>query len=236
MDLPPPSFHPCVLIAPLDWGLGHATRCIPIVQELITNNCNVLLAGEGKVEALLKREFPQVKFLKLGGYNITYGKDRWVAVGKLLLQIPKIIKVMDEEHNWLNGIIKAHKINAVISDNRYGLFSENIYSVFITHQLRIKTSLGNATDNLLQKLNYKYVNAFDECWVPDVATIPNLAADLSHPLKSPVVPVHYLGALSRMKNGSVNDEQHILILLSGPEPQRTIIEVLLLEQLKKRFC
>jgi UDP-N-acetylglucosamine transferase subunit ALG13 len=129
--------------------------------------------------------------------------------------------------------METHKINAVISDNRYGLFNEAIYSVFITHQLLIKTSLGNAADEALQKLNYEYVNAFDECWVPDVAGLPNLSGDLSHPQKMPAIPVHYPGALSRMKRGKLNGGRHLLILLSGPEPQRTQLEELLITQLER---
>ncbi len=227
------TFKPRILVAPLDWGLGHATRCIPIIHQLLNNNCEVLLAAEAKIKNLLEAEFPHLVFLELKGYNIQFGKTGWEVFGKLLLQIPKIIEAMDEEHDWLNKVIDEHHIDAVISDNRYGLFNERIHSVFITHQLLIKTSLGNAADKIFQKLNYEYVNAYNECWVPDVKEENNLSGDLSHPEKMPDVPVHYLGALSRF---NVNDEKkienHLLIMLSGPEPQRTILEDQLIEQLK----
>ena len=134
----------------------------------------------------------------------------------MLLQIPKMIEAMDEEHDWLEGIITEHGINAVISDNRYGLFNEKIPSVFITHQLLIKTSLGNTADKLLQKLNYEYINAFSECWVPDVETTQNLSGDLSHPEKAPTIPVHYIGALSRFGKKNETAGKHLLIQLSGP--------------------
>ncbi len=137
------QFKPRILVAPLDWGLGHATRCIPIISQLLNNDCEVLLAGEGKIKNILQTEFPQSFFLELKGYNIRYGKTGWESFGKLLLQIPKIIEVVDEEHEWLHNKIEEHKIDAVISDNRFGLFNEKIYSVFITHQLLIKSSSSN---------------------------------------------------------------------------------------------
>ena len=228
------TLKPRILVAPLDWGLGHATRCIPIIHQLINNNCEVLLAAEGKIKSLLEAEFPHPLFLELKGYNIQFGKTGWEVFGKLLLQIPKIIEAIDEEHNWLNNVVDEYEIDAVISDNRYGLFNERIYSVFITHQLLIKTSLGNAADKLFQKLNYEYVNAYNECWVPDVEEENNLSGDLSHPEKMPDIPVHYIGALSRfIDNDEKKSEDHLLIMLSGPEPQRTILEDQLLEQLKQ---
>ena len=52
-----PSAKPRILLAPLEWGLGHATRCIPIINELIKQNCEVLIAVEGATEHLLKKEF-----------------------------------------------------------------------------------------------------------------------------------------------------------------------------------
>ncbi len=131
-------------------------------------------------------------------------------------------------------MIEEHQIDAVISDNRYGLFNEKIHSVFIAHQLLIKTSLGHTADKLLQKLNYEYINAFNECWVPDVAGANNLSGDLSHPAIMPDIPVHYLGTLSRFEEEDLNrSEEHLLVMLSGQEPQRTIFEELLLEQLKQ---
>ncbi len=226
------TLRPRILVAPLDWGLGHATRCVPLIKELLTTNCEVLLAGEGAVAHLLSTEFPELTLLSLKGYNVSYGKNGWELFGKLLLQVPKLIEAIDEEHNWLQNAIIVHRIDAVISDNRFGFFNETIPSVFITHQLLIKTGLGATADELLQKLAYEYVNAFTECWVPDVATVPNLAADLAHPQKVPAVPVHYIGALSRLKKASAT-KQHLLIILSGPEPQRTLLETTIVQQLER---
>ena len=233
MDSPSFTSRPRVLVAPLDWGLGHATRCVPLIRALVSEECEVILAGEGKTEALLRAEFPQLEVLPLKGYNINYGKSGWELFAKLLMQVPAIIETMDEEHEWLKVAVKEHRIDAVISDNRYGLYHEETFSVFITHQLLVKTTLGATADELLQKLQYQYINAFTECWVPDIESAPGLAADLSHPKNLLEIPLHYLGPLSRLKKGPEVEGKHLLVLLSGPEPQRTLLEEALLLQLER---
>jgi UDP-N-acetylglucosamine transferase subunit ALG13 len=223
---------PKILVAPLDWGLGHATRCIPLIRELINKDCEVLLAAEGKTEILLRTEFPQLIMLPLKGYRINYGKTAWQSIGKLLLQIPKIIKAIEDEQKWLEEIIEEYQFNAVISDNRYGLNHKSLHSIIIIHQLLIKTSLGNMADKILQGLHYQYISEFNGCWVPDAEEEMNLAGDLSHPKKKPSIPVRYIGPQSRLEfSDHYLLNKPLLVMLSGPEPQRTILENQLLDQL-----
>jgi len=227
-----------LLVAPLDWGLGHATRCIPIIKALLNQNCKIWLAGEGAQEVLLRKEFPELPFLPLEGYRVGYSASR--MTGKILLQVPKIINAIKTENRWLKEKVKELGFNAVISDNRYGLCHENIPCIFITHQLYIKTGLGKWSEWLLQNQNYKLINCFSECWVPDEEGENNLAGELSHPGKMPAVPVKYIGPLSRFvrmdsygeKRGIIETKNHLLILLSGPEPQRTIFEKKIFGDLK----
>ena len=212
-----------LLVAPLDWGLGHATRCVPIIRDLLNNDCEVWLAGEGVQENLLREEFSSLPFLPLKGYRIRYSKKG--LTGKLILQIPSILRSIKEENNWLKEQVAKQGFDAVISDNRYGLYHEKVFSVFITHQLRIKSSLGKLSEDLLQKWNYKLISKFNECWVPDGEGGNNLAGELSHPGKLPSIPVKYIGPLSRFKKMAIEEvKDHLLIILSGPEPQRTILE------------
>lgn len=219
-----------LLVAPLDWGLGHATRCVPIIRDLLNNDCEVLLAGEGAQEKLLREEFPSLAFLPLKGYRIGYARKGLTA--KLLLQIPSILRSINEENNWLKEQVNTYRLDAVISDNRYGLYHTNVFSVFITHQLRIKSSLGNLSEEILQKLNYRLINKFNECWVPDDEGENNLAGELSHPNKLPSISLKYIGALSRFKKLDIEEvKDHLLIILSGPEPQRTIFENKIIEEL-----
>ena len=217
-----------ILLAPLDWGLGHATRCIPIICGLIEQGHTVLIAAEGPTKKLLEQEFPNIEYLPLKGYKVKYAKRKSTLAFSILRQIPKIIGIIIFENNWLNRIIENKKIDIVISDNRFGLYNKNAHCVFITHQLLIKTPF---LQGLLQKLNYRFINKFNECWVPDFYDEPSLADRLSHPKKMPSIPVRDLGLLSRFKKPKEVELQHILILLSGPEPQRTILEQKILKQL-----
>ncbi|HEU4632675.1 MAG TPA: glycosyltransferase [Flavisolibacter sp.] len=226
------SSKPKVLVAPLDWGLGHATRCIPIIKALINQGCTVFLAGEGSTKILLQKEFPQLNFLPLKGYRVRYAKHQWMLPFSIVAQIPKILLAIKKENNWLRTVAEKYSIDAVISDNRFGLSHRAIPCVFMTHQLSIKSGFGNPADRWLQQLNYRFINRFSECWVPDSENENNLGGELSHPKSLPAVPVKYMGTLSRFRDPLEENPKHILILLSGPEPQRTIFEALLLEQLK----
>lgn len=229
MDRPVTS--PKVLVAPLDWGLGHATRCIPVIRALLGAGCTVLLAGDGKVKVLLQQEFPQLRFLHLRGYNIQYASTSWGLPLKIVAQIPSLLSAIQKEKQWLQNIVWKEGLDAVVSDNRYGLHHPKIFSVFITHQLLIKAP-SNLAEAFLQWLNYNYINQFDECWIPDAEGEMNLTAELSHPLNKPGIPLRYIGALSRFTEKGAKREKHLLIILSGPEPQRTLLEKFVVKQLE----
>ncbi len=222
-----------ILIAPLDWGLGHATRCIPIINHLLKLQCNVVIATEGKQHNLLKNEFPQLQFVHLSGYNVRYSNKKRFFNLKIIFQLPKLIYAIRKEKKWLQQYLLNNKINAVISDNRYGLFHISVQSIFITHQLTIKANFP-FIEKMLQKLNYRHINHFSACWVPDQCGKNTLAGKLSHPAILPAIPVTYIGVLSRFQilNSTIK-RYKLLIVLSGPEPQRTLLEKMLLQQLEK---
>lgn len=226
-----PSRRLRILIAPLDWGLGHTTRCIPIIYALLNAGASVWLAGEKNTETILKKEFPQLPFILLRGYNVQYSKNKIFFFTKLLSQVPAIKRIILYEHKWLQKVVKDYEIDGVISDNRFGLYHATTPVIFITHQLHIET--GNKWLNILtQKINYSYINRFSQCWVPDVESGSNLAGKLSHPNKRPSIPVKYLGIVSRFKKQEQKIVNDLLVVLSGPEPQRSIFESIILEQLK----
>jgi predicted glycosyltransferase len=223
------------LIAPLDWGLGHATRCIPLIRFLLQHDNNLIVCGEGQVAALLKKEFPQIKILDLKGYRISYPKQRQFFILKILAQLPKMLVAVRREKKWLNKIIKQHHVDVVISDNRLGLYHSAAHTIFITHQLGIKT--GNSLlDIVARRINYYFINKYDECWVPDIEGENSIAGELSHPIQMPAIPVKYIGLLSRFNRESVSSKKNIAVIISGPEPQRTILEKTLVVQLKNIGC
>jgi uncharacterized protein (TIGR00661 family) len=225
---------PVVLLAPLDWGLGHTTRCIPIIKELLGLDCEVLVACNQKQKLLLREEFSSIDFVHLNGYEIRYGKNRLRTLLNLLVQGPKIFNKISRERRWLREFLIKNNVNAVISDNRYGLFSDTVTCIFITHQLRVISGMGKIVDHLIQKFLYSYISRFNACWIPDWKDPTcNAGGQLSHPQKFPGLAVHYLGCLSRFEKCSNHSKKiDLLIILSGPEPQRTILEKIIFSQLK----
>ncbi|MGX5818215.1 glycosyltransferase [Chitinophaga lutea] len=225
--------HKKILIAPLDWGLGHATRDIPLIRELLNAGCEVLIAAEGKHAALLSAEFPELTVLPLPGYGISYSRKGIFFGLKIARQVPRIIRAVRSEQAWLRRVVDEHGISAVISDNRFGLYHDRIPTVFITHQLLIKTPFGGPAEKLLQQINYRYIRRYTHCWIPDFAGKTNLAGELAHPADIPA-NARYIGCLSRFEtNPAVRRQYDILALISGPEPQRTNLETLLLRQLRE---
>lgn len=220
-----------VLIAPLDWGLGHATRCIPIIKELQRYPLRIIIAGDGAVLALLKQEFPQLEFIPLPGYKIKYSKNkRWFLL-RLLIQFPGVLYSLLREHRWLNKVKQELNLSAVISDNRFGLFNRSIVSVYITHQLSVKTG-NKLSDKIATRIHQRCSKNYTQCWIPDFGIKKNLAGDLSRTVKLRHLDV-YMGCLSRFEKKPGSEiTMELLVVLSGPEPQRTIFEKLLLEQLK----
>lgn len=225
---------PLVLIAPLDWGLGHTTRCIPLIRELINLGCDVIIACNSTQKELLRQEFPTISYTHLAGYDIRYGQTRWITFARLILQSLKILMKIKQERRWLRHFLTSRPVDALISDNRFGLYTTGIPTVFMTHQLCIKTGLGSFADLVARRWNYRLIGRFTTCWVPDKAGNPSLAGELSHPARMPAVPVAYIGGLSRFEPCSGPTEASgLLIILSGPEPQRSNFEALLLQQIKE---
>lgn len=219
-----------VLVAPLEWGLGHATRCIPIIRELLIQGCEVLIAAEAEARALLAKEFSQLQFLDLKGYRMRYSRKGYWLPLKILIQFPKMLSSIRRENRWLKKVIIEHAIDAVISDNRFGFYNSTVPCVYITHQLTIKT--GNSfTERIAQRIHYRFINKFTTCWIPDYEGKVNLAGALSHPTHLPKTPVRYIGPLSRFEKKEVEKKYDLAAIISGPEPQRTIFEELLLDQL-----
>lgn len=225
------KFNNTILVAPLDWGLGHSTRCIPLIKHLQLLGSKIIIAAEGAQEKLLKQEFPLLEFVHLPGYHIQYSNNKQFFTLKILFQLPEIYRAIKNEKKWLNNFITTRSVDAVISDNRYGLYHAKVKCVFITHQLNVKAPFALA-EKLIRKLNYRFINKFSACWIPDEEGNLNFAGKLSHPKILPSIPVSYLGGLSRFDKKEVSIKYDVLIVISGPEPQRTVFENKMLAELQ----
>ncbi len=222
-----------VLVAPLDWGLGHATRCIPVIRKLIRQGDEVLIASDGKIEKLLKKEFPELTFVFLRGYDVSYSSFLPMLLS-MILQLPKICWRIFREHKELEKIILRYKIDMVISDNRYGLWNKKIHSVFITHQVMIKCPPTlRFLEPVLYRIHKYFISKYNECRIPDDEK--KLSGDLAH--HYPLPPnAKFIGILSRWKGEKKHSSEKkydVIGIASGPEPHRTKFEELLIEQIKK---
>ncbi len=208
--------------------MGHATRCIPIIHALLKANYEPVLASDGEALLLLQKEFPLLKSVELPSYNIRYPKKGKNLRFKLLLQLPFIISAVKREQKIISQFIEKESIAGIISDNRFGVFSKKVPSVYITHQLKV---LSGKTTFITSKIHQQYIKKFDECWVPDTEENPNFSGDLGH-LKKHNFKLKYIGVLSRFHPKESEIKYDLLLLLSGLEPQRTLLENKLLNELK----
>lgn len=220
-----------ILIAPLDWGLGHTARCVPIIRSILRRGHIPIVAGNSWQRSFIEKTFAAINFIHLDGYNVIYSEWNRFAQAGLISQLPGLMKTINNEHKWLQPAAKELGINGIISDNRYGLYHPHIPSVIVTHQLQVQTGMGTFTDRSVQKLHYKYLDRFSETWVADVPGTPNLGGKLSH---TAMLPRHvkYIGLLSQLteKKQETTSDGSLLILLSGPEPQRSILSGILWQQ------
>lgn len=229
-----------ILFTALNWGLGHASRSIPIIRTLQQNGHTLVLATDGIPLKLWQKEFPETTCVELPNSNLQYSKTGKLGL-KLLLQVPRIIRSYFNDKQATRKIIKQYKIDAIISDNRFGTVSNRIPSYFISHQLTVKSPF---LSGLVTLIHSAIINQFQAVFVPDLSnnSTTNLAGALSVAPKSIRIPIHYIGAISRFSFFRVDpklaDEATFsqlsydyVAVLSGPEPQRTLLETELLHRL-----
>jgi len=217
------------MVAPLNWGLGHATRCIPIINTLLNHNFNVLIASDGAALELLKKEFPTLESFELPSYNIQYPLKGSFFKLKMITAMPQFYKTMATEKKMLKKIVEERKIDGIISDNRFGVRASGIPCVYITHQLNV---LSGSTTFFSTWLHQRIIKKFDICWVPDVNDAAlNHSGKMGHVEKS-VFPIKYFGIMGRMEKKPKPKQIDILAILSGPEPQRSQFERILIQELQ----
>ena len=222
-----------ILFAIMGWGLGHATRCIPIIKSLIKDN-HVILASNGISALLLQQEFPTLKYIDYPDYAVKYPKNRIMLLPFITFQLPSIIIKLIKEYNQTQHVVKDEKIDIIISDSRYGTFSKGIPTFFIMHQLRFKLDgIFKTIEFLGEWFNYFMFKKYTEVIIPDVKMIPNLTGDLTHSGKIARHPkLHYLGVFCSVSKLNIKEDIDYLFSVSGPEVQRTLFENIILDQIK----
>jgi len=231
-DNPPPS-QKRILYAVLNWGLGHAAESVPLIRTLSENN-QVILAATGRALTFLRNEFPQLPCIDLPDYSIQYADNRWLLVPKLIIQLPGMLRGLWKEHRQTEKIVSEAGIDLIISDNRYGVYSRNVPSFFITHQLRFRLPAQLRKFEIISEwFNRWYFRKYTGVLVLDEEGKENIAGELTHSGKICQHPkLTYIGLWSTVHKENVLQDIDVLAVVSGPEPHREIFGQKVIEQLK----
>lgn len=211
----------------LNWGLGHASRSLPIIKEYIGQGHEVIAASDGEALAMLRRELPDYLVMELPGYGILYS-SRYMPLN-MVRYGPGMLRTMKAEHDLTKAIVAHHKIDAIVSDNRYGCYLPGTPSALITHQLQVFTG-NKILDVYIRRQIRAWIKKFDEIWIPDNLPPGNITGELSGIDVSPL-PKHYLGIISELTSQPKKGKYDAVAVISGPEPQRTNFEQILVQQL-----
>lgn len=215
-----------ILVAPLNWGLGHASRCVPLIQRFLDEGHEIILGGDGESLTLLRKHFPTLRYVYLAPLNLRYSKGSrqvWVMIKTL----PKLIAWSFKDHAMLAAVLREEPIDRVISDNRFGLYNRHTECIYMTHQLHIMLPKGwRWAESLAARLHARVYARFNKVWIPDCKEIEkSLSGKLSHRKAD----VEFIGPLSRFEMSRYRDIEisksyDVVAVLSGLEPQRTMLE------------
>lgn len=224
-----------VFVAALEWGIGHTTRVVPLIQQQIDSGNKVVIGAVQQQILIYKEHFADLPIVLLPASTPVYSKGN-NQIFSILKFIPRFLLTINRDHKFLKKVITKYGFDMVISDNRYGLYNRKIKSILITHQLNIQLPdsikfLQKPINNLIKK----NINRFDKCQIPDFCGPDNLSGRLSFPLTGLKCEIEYINPLSRLslvESEKVQNYPELLIIISGPEKQRTVFEKLVLNSLQ----
>ncbi len=225
-----------ILVCPLDWGLGHATRCVPLIRALLANGHEVAIGASGGGLRLLRGEFPGLECFDLPGYRVRYARSAAAFLPVMLAQLPAVLLGFRAERKLLQEQLALHPRDLVISDGRYGLKVDGTPCIFITHQVGIRIPGGfpgrALAERILRGLNLAKLRRFDRVWIPDHSGDLSLSGDLGRAVPPPI-GFEWIGPLSRFEpeGKALPTGVDILAVVSGPEPQRGLFEAALRREL-----
>ncbi len=222
-----------ILVAPLNWGLGHASRCVPLIQRFLDEGHEVILGGDGESLTLLRRHFPGLRYVYLAPLHLRYGRGK-SQVWAMIKALPRLLRWAIQDHTMLQAVLREEHIDRVVSDNRFGLYSRHTECVYLTHQLHIRLPEGwRWAEPIAAKIHARIYTRYNKVWVPDYEDFEqSLAGELSHPQKGQWTrdKGQYIGPLSRFQNNPINQNNlnspsySTVAVLSGLEPHRTLLE------------
>ncbi|MCE2772801.1 MAG: glycosyltransferase [Bacteroidetes bacterium] len=215
-----------ILYGALNWGLGHASRSVPVIRVLQEHGAEVILAAEGRARKLWELEFKNAVFSDIPEYTIRFPEHAYLS-WSLFSQLPQLLRQIQHEQDHVEFAVRQMGIHYVISDNRFGFYSKQVPSVYITHQLQVKSAFGSILPSCWHRA---VMNKFDAVWVPDLPGEDNLSGELGH--DSRVKNVKYIGPQTRLKQVTANELIDTLTICSGPEPMRSQLEQYVVNELR----
>ncbi len=223
-----------VLVSPLSWGLGHATRDLPVIRHLVRRGHKVTIAAIGRALSLLQHELPDIDFVELPDYPTPYTSSRHF-VRKFVAMSPLMLSAVWREGRRVKRLLRRRRFDMILSDNRFNVRSDDIPSFVISHQLRFMVPKGlRRLEGVTEFFNWEYLKPFDRVIVPDNGDpVRNLSGRMSHDLKRlPMEQIYYAGSLASVRCLDLQADVDLFVSISGPEPQRTELERILLDQVR----
>lgn len=223
-----------VFVAPLNWGLGHATRVLPLIRRFLSDGWEVIVAAGGRSGDLLEKEAPQCTYIPFPMYPIRYPRTRFFLSRFMTVIFPQMMMAIMKEKRALIKLVRERKIDLILSDNRFALYRNEIPSILISHQLRyILPWPVSRMEWLPEYFNSRYFNNYDRIIVPDSDDPGSLTGRLSHAMRYiPREKLYYSGILDSVQVADPKPPEDVdfFIIVSGPEPQRTRFEELIFKQ------
>ena len=224
-----------IIYSVCSWGLGHATRSLPVMQRLIDENNEITIISDGRPLELLKKELGnKIEYVNIPDYPMLLSENARQFMAKSIVYWPLFIRKMQSGLSKLTKMLETKKCDIIISDGRYDTYSKKIPSFFISHQMRIMNPLHiRMFETGSEIFNLFFFRRFRGVIVPDYKE-DSLSGNLSHNLKKiDEKKIHYVGILSDFQKKKTKKDIDYLISISGPEPQRTLLEKKLLSQVDK---
>lgn len=222
--------HARILLSPLNWGLGHVSRTVPIIQALIKNQNEVIICCDENQESFYRHFFPSLWYVPHEGYPFQFkGNGRWTK--DILQNLRSLNSFLAKEKDRVDELVEKFDPDLLISDQRFGFKSQNVKSIIISHQLKLPVAKWSF---IAQLWNKKLLTSFQEIWIPD-ASNHNISGKLS---TGNYKNTHFIGACSRFCKASIKkveaekENYHYLGIVSGPKPYNQQLLKLLVEKLK----
>ncbi len=209
-----------ILFGVLDWGLGHASRSRVLLQILQEQNYVLTIASSGQALDYLQSHFPEADFLALSNYSISYAAKARNWKWNLLSQSQDLYKQHQADQQILKSYLQKNKVDILISDNRPSIYSPELPSIYITHQLQLPKGTGSRLGTFIHQ---RYYTKFDQIWVPDTQQQTKITGELTE-VKKWRDKIHFIGMLSTYEKTQETKKIDFTAILSGPEPQRTLLE------------